>query len=380
MIRIALQMLIGDRTKYLGLVFGVGFACFLITTLMGMFTGMLQRTHALIDDTAADIWVMDSSVEYIEEIASLPDTAVQRVRGVSGVKWATPLFIGTLRARLDDGRFRSVQVIGVDDATLIGLPPPIRGLNSTTLRGADAVIVDEASSRALLRRANSAAPLVLGDAMLINDRRALIAGFCDVSPRFMPKPTIYSTYSRALAFAPPERRLMSFVLVRAAEGTNPAAVARSIERTTGFRARTADEFRRDTISYYIHNTDMIAHVGLMVLLGTIVGFAIVALLLSIFTQENARYYAALKAMGAGNRMLLLMLTAQAFAAGFVGFGLGTGGAFAMGSVSEPVGVPFAPMGFIPAATATCVALICVVSIFLNARPILRLEPAIVFRA
>lgn len=383
MILVALRMLAGDRTKYFGLVFGVAFACFLITTLLAMFWGMLARTGAIIDDTAAaDIWVTDPAVEYVEEVVPLPDTAVQRVRGVGGVRWAVPLYVGSHRARLEDGRFRSVQVIGVDDATLIGLP---RGLGDDTgaaaLRRADAVLIDRATGGQLLAgQVDRTAGGIVSEGLRINDRRAVVAGICDVSPRFMPKPTVYTTYSRAVAFAPTERRMLSFVLVRAAAGHDRNEVAAAIERATGYRARTAEAFRADTIRYYIRNTDMIAHVGLMVVLGVTVGFAIVALLLTMFTRENARYYAALKAMGAGTPVLVRMLLAQTLACGAIGFGIGTGGAFLLGTAGDRFGIPFAATWAIPLMTAGCVMLMCAGSIAINLRPVIRLEPGLVFRS
>jgi hypothetical protein len=70
-------MLIMDRTKWLGVVLGVLLATFLITHLLSMFTGMMARTYATVSDIPyADIWVMDPAVEYVDEPAGLPDTAL----------------------------------------------------------------------------------------------------------------------------------------------------------------------------------------------------------------------------------------------------------------------------------------------------------------
>jgi putative ABC transport system permease protein len=379
MIGIAIRMLFGDRTKLLGLVFGVAFSCLLITLLTGMFTGMLRRTFAMIDDVAvAEIWVTDPSVEYTEEVAPMSETAVQRVRSAPGVTWAVPLYTGTLRARLGDGRFRSVSVVGVDDATLIGVPAS-SGTDGRALRDPDAVLVDRISAAGQLRRPDGS-PLALGDELWLNDRRAVVAGFLDVAPRFMPKPTVYMTYSQAMRMAPPERRLTSFVLAKPAANHSPGEVAAAIERTTGLRARTADTLRRDTLEYFVKNTDMISHVGLMVLLGMVVGSAVVALLLAMFTAENARHYAAFKAMGATNYAVLHMLMVQAVACGLLGFGIGTGAACLIGVFGEPVGVPFMLAWQTLALTATCVVVICMIAVGVSARPILRLEPGIVFRA
>ena len=54
-----------------------------------------------------------------------------------------PLYKGLLRARLDNGNFQSCNVIGLDDATLIGGPPIMVKGTLADLRRTDAVIVDE---------------------------------------------------------------------------------------------------------------------------------------------------------------------------------------------------------------------------------------------
>lgn len=70
-----------------------------------------------------DIWVMDEKVQFVDDIKPLQDTELYRVRGISGVAWAMPMYKGLLKARLADGAFQTCNVIGLDDTTLIGGPP-----------------------------------------------------------------------------------------------------------------------------------------------------------------------------------------------------------------------------------------------------------------
>ena len=98
---IALRMLLGDRAKYLGLVFGISFATLLMSQQVSIFIGLMARTASqIIDVREADIWVMDPRVQYIDEIKPLPDKQLPRVRGVPGVEWAVPFFkgLGVVRA------------------------------------------------------------------------------------------------------------------------------------------------------------------------------------------------------------------------------------------------------------------------------------------
>ena len=66
---IAIKMLLGDRAKYLGLVFGVTFATLLMAQQVSIFIGVMARTaSAIYAVSEADIWVMDQRVRYIEEV------------------------------------------------------------------------------------------------------------------------------------------------------------------------------------------------------------------------------------------------------------------------------------------------------------------------
>ena len=121
---IALKMLLGDRTKYAGLLFGIAFTSFLVTFAASYFGGMMTRSFALIaENPRADVWVMDAAMVAVDRPINLPTSALNRVRSVAGVQSAAPLAVAQADARFPNGRFQSFQVIGVDDATLHGRAP-----------------------------------------------------------------------------------------------------------------------------------------------------------------------------------------------------------------------------------------------------------------
>lgn len=390
-------MLLGDTTKFVGVVLGVFFCTFLITHLLSLFTGLMSRTYALVTDIPqADIWVMDPAVEYVDEPAGLPPTSLDRVRSVEGVRWAVPLFSGSLRCRLPSGRFRSVLVIGVDDATLLGAPEHMVTGRIENLRADDAAIVDLAGANDILRLPVSAPqrrpgwhmpvltgpdrPLEVGDEVLVNDRRVVIAGIADLGPRFLSKAILYVPYSRALRMSPPERNLMSFVLVKAAEGMEGREVARRIEDSTGLRARTAEDFSDDTYDYYFRTTGVVGRIVFMISLGVTVGVAVSALLLYMFTAESAPYYATLKALGASNQRVVAMVLSQAMVCGATGYGLGVGFSCLLGKVLiRTTAMPYMLIGKTMMFTACAVMLVTTLAALLSAVKVMRLQPAEVFR-
>ena len=120
---IALKMLLGDRTKYAGLLFGIAFTSFLVTFAASYFGGMMTRSFALIaENPMADVWVMDPAVVAVDQTMNLPASALNRVRSVEGVQSAMPLAVAKADVRFPNGRFQQFEIIGVDDFTLPGVP------------------------------------------------------------------------------------------------------------------------------------------------------------------------------------------------------------------------------------------------------------------
>lgn len=382
---VALKMLVGDRAKYLGIVFGITFASLLITQQMAIFTGIIARTYSAIADLGqAEIWVMDKKVQFIDDVKPLQSTELYRVRGVEGVGWAVPLYKGLLKARLEDGTFQTCNVLGLDDATLTGGPPEMLEGRLEDLRRSESVIVDENGARGKLARPPSVPggapePLRVGDTIELNDHRAIVVGICRVGRTFQSQPVVYTTYSRATTYAPRERKLLTFVLVGAKPGQDVDQLCARIEDATGLAALPTAEFKWKTVLYFMKYTGVPINFGIAVLLGFLVGVAIAGQTFYSFTIENLKQFGALKAMGATNGTLLRMILLQALLVGSIGYGLGVGAASLFGLLTRRTELAFRLPWQILAISAGAVTLICVVSALISIRKVMKLEPAIVFK-
>ncbi|MBP1730294.1 MAG: putative ABC-transporter permease protein, partial [Deltaproteobacteria bacterium] len=214
-----------------------------------------------------------------------------------------------------DGNFQICNVLGLDDATLIGGPPRMLEGSLTDLRRQDAIIVNDVGARTRLAKrptepGGKSVPLQIGDTLEINDNRAVVVGICNVSRTFQSQPVIYTTYSRALKFAPRERKLLSFILVKAKAGQDLKALAGRIREDTELAAYTAAQFKEVTYRYYLKYTGIPINFGIAVGLGFLIGTAIAGQTFYNFTLENMRYFGTLKAMGATNGVLLSSLLVQ----------------------------------------------------------------------
>jgi putative ABC transport system permease protein len=382
---IALKMLMGDKGKYIGIVMGLTFASLIMTQQPAIFTGLMSRTYSFITDVGLpDIWVMDPKVQFVDDIKPMQDTGLYRVRGVSGVEWAMPMYKGLLKARLFDGRFQTCIVVGLDDATLIGGPPVMLEGKIEDLRRSDGVIVDIDGARDKLGKPSltpggKPVPLKVGDSLELNDLRAIVVGIAKVTRTFQSQPVLYTTYSRAKSYAPKERKLLSFVLVKAKKGQDIVELSRRIRDTTGLAAYTQAEFKTLTYEYFMHNTGIPINFGISVLLGFIVGAAIAGQTFYNFTLENLRQFGVLKAMGTSNWTLLRMILLQAVLVGSIGYGLGVGLTALFGHVMRHTILAFKFPWQLLIFSGAGVSLICVFAAIISIIKVIRLEPAIVFK-
>jgi len=377
MLQIALNMLFRDRAKYMMLVAGLTFCSLLMCQQSSVFCGLMMWTTALVRNVGAQIWVLDAKAEQANEVVPLRRIDLDRVRSVPGVAWAVPLYVGIEQARLTDGSFQNIQLVGLDTGTFTGRPMEMTAGRIEDLRMPNSVIVDQVAVEKFRKKGIK---LQVGSTFEINDKEARVVGICHASRSFLGQPYIYTTYDRAMEYARQQRKMMTFVLVQASPDSPPAEVTARINRLTGLRAVEKDNLFWETVWWYIRNTGIPISFGTVVLLGVIVGIAVSGQTFYLFVYENLRYLAALKAMGARMPILTAMVLLQAFSAGFIGYGIGVGLTAWFGNVvlraEQP---PFFMPWQVPAFVAVVILFICGVSAAIGLLKIARLEPAVVFR-
>ncbi len=77
-----------------------------------LFSGVLSRASATVLNIGADIWVMDPAVQTVANSIPMPDYVLDEVRSIPGVKFAVPLYSGGGLAKLHDGTYQAVNVMG----------------------------------------------------------------------------------------------------------------------------------------------------------------------------------------------------------------------------------------------------------------------------
>jgi putative ABC transport system permease protein len=178
---------------------------------------------------------------------------------------------------------------------------------------------------------------------------------------------------------PSERHFLTFVLAKAAPGVSPRELAARIQVLTGLKARSSDDFETDTVNWYLINSEDVGDMASMISVAMLVGFGVTGVMLYMFTTDSLKQYAVLKAMGANSRLLLSMIFVQSGLCAVLGTGLGLGLCAIVGQIAiVEFDYPFRMMWFTPVVGGLMVMLVSVAAAMISARPVLRLEPGIVF--
>jgi len=316
-LKIALKLLVNDKSKFIALLVGITFAVFLMIMMMSMFSGILARSSSSVYNVGAKIWVMDPAVNNATSSIPMPDYVLSTARSINGVKYAVPIYFGNALVKLKSGAYQAVSVVGLDDATLYGRPELTEG-NIEDIYAENAFfVVKDAEFKKL------ESPTV-GTEFEINDHRGLIVGVAKVaSSGLFGIPTLYTTYNRAITYIPSMRFTTSYILIEPKHETDIPYIQQQVKKL-GYQALTRDQFVQKISDFYTFQTGLGMNVLMMTAISFIVGLSISGQTFYTFILENLERFGALKAIGAKGHELISMILFQASFTAVLGYGLGVG--------------------------------------------------------
>jgi putative ABC transport system permease protein len=377
MTSLALKMLIGNRTTFLGVIFGIFLATLLISQQSAIFLGLLSRSYRVITDIPApDIWVMDPVTESEDKLRKISLGNLDIIRSTQGVEWAAPLSIGQLPLVTDSEKFDVCILYGIDDATLIGAPARIVEGNIQDLRREGGVIVDVYSARGSLAKTlpnGTKQPLTVGDQLEINDVHAVVVGICKITQGFYPQPILFTGNQNFHRFSRFNADETSFIVAKTLPDTDIKKITDVISGHSHLQAYTRDQFRSRIIDMFLR-TGILINFGLSVALGMIIGFSIAGQLFYQMTSENIKYYALIKAVGGNQSMITKMIIEQVLLVGTIGFILGITATMAWGMAVKGTTLAFLFPWQLLLLTASIILLICLFMGAMSIRKIAHADP------
>jgi len=339
-----------------------------------MFVGVLNHASATVINIGSTIWVMDPAVQTVANTVGMPDYVLDAVRSMQGVKYAVPLYSGGGLAKLSDGTYQSVNIIGLDDTSLLGRPELVEGRIEDIYAQSGFIAVRDAEF-SKLRNPH------IGSEFALNDNRGVIVGIAKVNTSGLyGTPTLYTTYERAAQYLPNPRYTISYVLVEPKSLSDVQRIKQQVE-ALGYLALTKDEFMQRTADFFVYKTGGGTNMLIMVLISFTVGLSISGQTFYTFILENLERFGALKAIGARSRDLVAMILFQATFASFTGYGLGVGlsvlsiwlAKARLPSYAAMLSFGNLAIGFV------MVAIIAGISSYVGIRRVLRIDPFEIFR-
>jgi len=372
MVTVGARMMFHDKLKMIGTMVGVIFAVVLTNQQVGVFLGLLSKNTMFIDNAGAALWVVPAATQTLQAGKPLPMAALYAARTTPGVRWAEPLLFGGATMSLPTGGSEPVTLVGTKSPAWRGGPWNIVAGSVDALRAPDAMIFEDSER-------DKFGGLNIGSVREVNGHRTTVGGFTWGLLPFAPSYALADyDYARELMGTPSDQT--SFVLVGLDTNADTAAVIRALQAKVGAnQVLTTGAFRNRVLRYLLVSTGIGATTGTSSAFGLIVGLVIVSLSMFSAVVDNVREFGTLKALGARNRDLAVLLLVQSTLYGLMGSMIGLNQiAFISNAVRSPQMALVLPwQAYV--ATPALMVLLCALASLLALFRIRSLEPGMVFR-
>ena len=395
MISLAGRNILHAWGKFIFTGIGLGLLIGVTLTMAGVYRGMVDDGKVLLDNSGADLWVVqkDTLGPYAES-SSIPDDQWRSIRTMPGVEQAANVTYLTMQVGRGNKDVRAMVVgITAGEAGTPGWPPQLVAGRQITRSHYEAVadiasgfqLGDELKIRrnhytvvGLTRRmvSSSGDPMVFiplkdaqeaqflkdNDAILMQRRRT------EANPAFN-RPGVPGLLDAVIA-SQTSNHSVNAVLVRIRPEYSPEEVAEPIRRWK--RLTVYDRTQMEGILVGKLIATSAKQIGMFLVILAIVSAAIVAFIIYTLTMDKIREIAVLKLIGTRNRTIAGMILQQALVLGVIGF--------VVGKITATFAAPMFPkyvllvpidsiLGFFAVLT------ICVLASIVAIRMALKVDPA-----
>lgn len=345
MISLAGRDILHGWSKFVLTGVGLGLLIGVTLTMAGVYRGMVDDANALLDNSGADLWVVQKgTLGPYAESSSIYDDEWRSVRSISGVQHASSVTYFTMQVQHGERDVRAM-VAGINYGELgsTGMPDYLISGRQITRSHYEAV-ADVSSGfklgdKLLIRRSNyvvvgltrrmvssNGDPIIFiplkdaQNAQFMKDNEAIwlqrrrTAADSELSNERAPG------VLDALLDAQSKNPYVNAVMVRVEEGRSHDEVANNIRKSKSLTVFTRGEMEAILVGKLIATAAK--QIGLFLVILTVVSAAIVAFIIYTMTLGKIREIAVLKLIGTRNSTIAAMIVQQAVALGMIGFVVG----------------------------------------------------------
>ena len=378
---------------------GLGLLIGVTLTMAGVYRGMVDDAKALLDNSGADLWVVqqDTLGPYAES-SSLYDDTWRGILGMKGVARAANITYLNMQVRraggpgLKDVRAMVVGIVpgGPGEPGQPGYLVAGRQITRSHYEAvADIATGFKLGERIRIRRneytvvgltrrmvSSGGDPMVFvplkdaQEAQFLKDNDAIVRQRARTAENpTLNRPGVPGVLDAVLA-SQSVNPFVNAVLVRIKPGFDPEAVAEPIRRWKRLTVFTRAQMEEILIAKLIATSAR--QIGMFLVILAIVSAAIVAFIIYTLTLGKIREIAVLKLIGTKNRTIAAMIMQQAVGLGLIGF--------VVGKVAATFWAPFFPKYVLleagdAARGFAAVMVICVLASLLAIRAALKVDPA-----
>ena len=395
MISLAGRDILHSWGKFVFTGIGLGLLIGVTLTMAGVYRGMVDDGKALLDNSGADLWVVQqNTLGPYAESSSINDDVYRSILAMPGVAEAANVTYLTMQVRQGRRDVRSM-VVGIVAGGL-GKPgwPPYLVAGRQITRSHYEAVADIATGfklgdRIQVRRnyytvvgltrrmvSSSGDPMVFiplkdaQEAQFLKDNDAVLQQRRRTAenPGFN-RPGVPGLLD-AVITSQSSNPYVNAVLVRIRPGYSADEIARPIRRWQRLTAYTRSQMEEILIGKLIATSSK--QIGMFLVILAIVSAAIVAFIIYTLTMDKIREIAVLKLIGTRNRTIAAMIMQQAVALGVIGF--------VVGKITATFAAPHFPkyvllMPLDTVAGFFAVLMICVLASLVAIRMALKVDPA-----
>ncbi len=382
---------------------GLGLLIGVTLTMAGVYRGMVDDARALLNNSGADLWVVqqDTQGPYAES-SSLRDDAVRSVLGIAGVERAANVTYLTMQVRRTNVAGPTPAGGSDEDvrAMVVGFEPGQPGEPGYLVAGrhitrshyeavADVRTGFALGDRIRIRRhdytvvgltrrmvSSGGDPMVFiplkdaQEAQFLKDNDAIV----NERARTAANPSLNRPgvpgLLEAIQASQANNRNVNAILVQVQPGLDAERVADPVRRWKHLEAYTRDQMEEILVAKLIATSAK--QIGMFLVILAIVSAAIVAFIIYTMTLGKIREIAVLKLIGTRNRTIAGMILQQALGLGLIGF--------IVGKVAATVWAPIFPKYVLlesgdAVRGLVAVVVICALASTLAIRVALKVDPA-----
>ncbi len=396
MISLAGRDILHSWGKFVFTGIGLGLLIGVTLTMAGVYRGMVDDGKALLNNSGADMWVVQrGTLGPYAEASNLNDDVYRSLLAMKGVSEAANITYLTMQVRRGPKDVRAMVVgivMGHKNGTL-GWPPYLVAGRQITRAHYEAVadiatgfnLGDHISIRrntyqvvGLTRRmvSSSGDPMIFvplkdaQEAQFLKDNDAIWQGRrrTENNPSFN-RPNVPDLLDAVIA-SQSTNTFVNAVLITVKQGYAQSDVAESIRRWKRLTVYTKAEMEEILVGKLIATSAK--QIAMFLVILAVVSAAIVAFIIYTLTMDKIREIAVLKLIGTRNRTIAAMILQQALVLGMIGF--------VVGKISATYAAPYFPKYILlvpmdSIAGFFAVMIICVLASTVAIRIALKVDPA-----